>query len=222
MATVTGVTAERAQEIENASVTGAKISGNDLVLVTKGGTEVNVGRIIPPAVDNWPVGSIFMNTSPTNPAALLGGGTWVRWGKGRVPVSLDEAQVEFDAAEKQNSSATKSHTLGLPELPGHNHGGASGDDSPDHAHGGVTDTQGAHNHGVTMGTAATVAAGGQATVIDDSYHVEITSVAGAHGHNYTTYGSNARHAHGISSQGGGLPHNNLQPYITCYMWKRTA
>lgn len=24
------------------------------------------------------------------------------------------------------------------------------------------------------------------------------------------------------SSGGGSPHNNLQPYITCYMWKRTA
>lgn len=26
----------------------------------------------------------------------------------------------------------------------------------------------------------------------------------------------------IKSNGGGQPHNNLQPYITCYMWKRTA
>lgn len=26
----------------------------------------------------------------------------------------------------------------------------------------------------------------------------------------------------ISNTGGDTPHNNLQPYITCYMWKRTA
>ena len=26
----------------------------------------------------------------------------------------------------------------------------------------------------------------------------------------------------VISAGGGQAHNNLQPYITCYMWKRTA
>lgn len=26
----------------------------------------------------------------------------------------------------------------------------------------------------------------------------------------------------IENTGGSQPHNNLQPYITCYMWKRTA
>lgn len=25
-----------------------------------------------------------------------------------------------------------------------------------------------------------------------------------------------------TNTGGDKPHNNLQPYITCYMWKRTA
>ena len=27
---------------------------------------------------------------------------------------------------------------------------------------------------------------------------------------------------GVNSEGGNKGHNNLQPYITCYMWKRTA
>lgn len=28
--------------------------------------------------------------------------------------------------------------------------------------------------------------------------------------------------YGTTNTGGNQPHNNLQPYVTCYMWKRTA
>jgi microcystin-dependent protein len=30
------------------------------------------------------------------------------------------------------------------------------------------------------------------------------------------------HSHTAESKGGGYSHNNLQPYITCYMFKRIA
>ena len=45
-----------------------------------------------------------------------------------------------------------------------------------------------------------------------------------YGLNYE-YSNNWRYYQGtdiIESTGGGQAHNNLQPYITCYMWKRTA
>ena len=42
-----------------------------------------------------------------------------------------------------------------------------------------------------------------------------TSSAGAHTHSLTPKGKNA-------NTGGGGSHTNLQPYIVCYMWKRTA
>ncbi|WP_373152602.1 phage baseplate protein [Blautia massiliensis (ex Durand et al. 2017)] len=42
-----------------------------------------------------------------------------------------------------------------------------------------------------------------------------TSNAGSHTHSLTPKGT-------IASTGGGASHSNLQPYIVCYMWKRTA
>lgn len=51
----------------------------------------------------YPVGSIYMNINPTNPK-LLFGGTWVRFGKGRVPVSVDEDDTDFNEAGKIGGS----------------------------------------------------------------------------------------------------------------------
>ena len=42
-----------------------------------------------------------------------------------------------------------------------------------------------------------------------------TSSAGSHTHSLTPKGT-------IANAGGGASHSNLQPYIVCYMWKRTA
>ena len=41
---------------------------------------------------------------------------------------------------------------------------------------------------------------------------------------YTKDGTSIPYPQGIDtgSSGENQPHNNLQPYITCYMWKRTA
>lgn len=66
----------------------------------------------------WPVGSIFMNTSGTNPAAALGG-TWAAWGSGRMPVGVDSLQTEFDAAEE--TGGAKTVTLTAANVPQHSH-----------------------------------------------------------------------------------------------------
>ena len=71
-----------------------------------------------------PVGSIYINaTSATNPATLLGFGTWTAFGAGRVMVGLDAGNAAFDTAEETGGSADAvvvSHTHTVTD-PGHTH-----------------------------------------------------------------------------------------------------
>jgi hypothetical protein len=67
----------------------------------------------------FPVGSVFITVVVTNPATLLGYGTWVAFGSGRVLVGIDLAQAEFDAVEE--TGGAKTHTLTEAELPSHAH-----------------------------------------------------------------------------------------------------
>lgn len=144
-----------------------------------------------------PVGSLKFSETNVNPGTYMGG-TWAAWGSGRVPVGVDPAQSEFDTAGE--TGGAKTHTLTSTEMPTHSHTGTTG-------------SAGVHTHptrssgdagGSTLafmrsGNSGVVIGGG---MVDDE---------GAHTHGFTT-----------ATTGGGGAHNNLQPYITCYMWKRTA
>jgi hypothetical protein len=94
--------------------------------VAKGGTGVGtmanlaieVGKLL------YPVGSLYYNSSvTTNPATLLGFGTWTAFGAGRVPVGYNASNALFDALEETGGSAdaiTVSHNHTLTD-PGHSH-----------------------------------------------------------------------------------------------------
>jgi len=72
----------------------------------------------------YPVGSIYINASnSTNPASLLGFGTWAAFGAGRVMVGIDSGNAVFDAAEETGGTADSiipSHTHSVTD-PGHAH-----------------------------------------------------------------------------------------------------
>jgi len=54
---------------------------------------------------SYPVGSIYMNaTVATNPNTLLGFGTWIAFGAGRVPVGLNAGDAAFDTVEETGGS----------------------------------------------------------------------------------------------------------------------
>jgi len=143
----------------------------------------------------YPVGSIYTNASDsTNPATLLGFGTWERFGEGRVVVGVDSTDTDFDTVEK--TGGEKTHTLTDAEMPSHNHTGA-------------TSTDGSHNHTYSKSSSAGNGLDGTNGSADGG--TGTTSTNGSHSHSLN-----------INSTGGSNAHNNLQPYITVYMWKRVA
>ena len=53
----------------------------------------------------YPIGSVYINaTVATNPATLLGFGTWTAFGAGRVPVGIDVSDPTFDTAGEEVGS----------------------------------------------------------------------------------------------------------------------
>jgi hypothetical protein len=73
----------------------------------------------------YPIGSIYINaTDGTNPGTLLGFGTWVSFGAGRVPVGIDSSgspDTDFDTAEETGGVKEVTLTAAQSGLPSHSH-----------------------------------------------------------------------------------------------------
>jgi microcystin-dependent protein len=187
-------------------------------------------------LDAYPVGAIYIAVSSTSPATLFGG-TWQSFGAGRVLVGIDTGDADFNTVEE--TGGAKTHTLTTAEMPNHTHIQNSHNHTQDsHNH-----TQNAHNHTMSdnlqshsHGIKFNQTAGGgttdpriSSTGVVTSYG-PITNEDTPHQHtiynktptnNATTATNNATTATNQNTGGDGA-HNNLQPYITVYMWKRTA
>ena len=91
---------------------------------TKSATMTEIGAYILPLA--YPVGSIYISVSSTNPATSLGFGTWSAFGAGKVLVGLDSGDTDFDTVEETGGSKTSSavmnhtHTVNVTD-PGHDH-----------------------------------------------------------------------------------------------------
>jgi hypothetical protein len=137
----------------------------------------------------YPVGSIYTNaTSSTNPATLLGFGTWTAFGAGRVMVGFNSGNSLFDTAEETGGSAdaiTVSHThTATVTDPGHTHGS---------------------NY---VGSSNALGTPGGAAAVPTTLALIPTVTTGI--------------SVAVSTTGSSGTNANYQPYITVYMWKRTA
>lgn len=154
----------------------------------------------------YPVGSIYMSVNATNPSTYFGG-TWVAWGAGRVPVGINTADGNFNTVEKTGGASTVA--LSAAQMPAHTHGAGTL----------AAASAGAHTHNLQNQKAAwgVDGAGNRVMVDATSGYTALTNkaTASAGAHTHTISGATA-------STGSGSAHSNLQPYIVCYMWKRTA
>lgn len=159
----------------------------------------------------YPVGSIYTNaTNSTNPGTLLGFGTWVAFGAGRVMVGFDSGNSLFDAAEETGGSAdaitvSHTHTASVTD-PGHRHQLAA------------NVAIGSVYPNTTVTSSNQIAANAWASN-SESYIFAGTSTD-------ATIGRSSSETTGISvsnsTTGSSGTNANYQPYITVYMWKRTA
>ncbi|WP_270348679.1 phage baseplate protein [Megamonas funiformis] len=154
----------------------------------------------------YPVGSIYMSTVSTNPATLFGFGTWEAMPAGRVLL----AQGKSSWGTTYNAGSTggeATHTLTVGEIPSHNHT-ASTNTTGNHHHGTVW-TEGSYNVWGLYNSSTNHRGMGAGNDYDNA--LPNTSTDGNHSHTVT-----------INYTGSNQPHNNLQPYCVCYIWKRTA
>lgn len=153
----------------------------------------------------YPIGSIYMSVNSTSPATLFGG-TWARWGNGRIPVGVDTSQTEFNTVGK--TGGEKTHILTEAEMPTHTHSTIATIVT--------TTSNGAHSHTAKYSNSANVNGNGARVNGSGTLEGYVINSNGDHTHNVTIP------ALTTDAKGNGTAHNNLPPYITCYMWKRTA
>lgn len=151
----------------------------------------------------YPVGSIYMSANNVNPSIFLGG-TWEAWGAGRVPVGVDASDADFATVEK--TGGEKNTTLSLNNLPEHKH--FLGVNKPDAGRRLITTWISNINATTFLDWNYSATPSESSTILTRTY-------------GSTAYESAKTGKAGLSPEAIS-PVTNLQPYITCYMWKRTA
>ena len=174
----------------------------------------------------YPVGSIYIITSATNPSVLFGIGTWERVGAGR---GLIDAGAGILAGSTGGNDA---HTLTVNEMPAHTHS-AQVSEAGGHTHtrGSMTITgffgAGLYTRYFVNESGAFYATDvGGTKGMDDGgsmkSHYQINFDAARSWSGETSYAGQHSHAVAVGTAGGGQSFSLRNPYLAVYIWKRTA
>lgn len=143
----------------------------------------------------YEVGDLYLTTNSENPSVRFGG-TWELYGPGRGLVCVDSADAILNASKKTGGSTNP--------LSSHQHYGEA-----------WTNPGGNHNHIFNARWEGPNRASGAYW----SFNAD-----NPNGQIGTTYSGDHQHYFGVTvnAQGDNTNHNNWQPFITCYIWIRTA
>ena len=122
MASVTGKTSIKIDDLINDTIIDGELVNGHLILRNRAGAEIDAGVLNVDSatiLQSMPVGYVYISVDPTSPATLFGAGTWQRIAQGRMLVGQDPSQTEFDTVEE--TGGEKTHTLTTGELPAHTH-----------------------------------------------------------------------------------------------------
>lgn len=140
----------------------------------------------------YPVGSIYISTSNINPEDIMGG-TWESYAEGKTLIGTGTGtDINSNSVifEANTTGGEYTHKLTEEELPKHTHAFING---------------------------------GSVLVFGSTIH---SSQLGSISLGITTqeksgwYSGHNKNSSGIASSGNSEAHNNVQPYIVTYMWKR--
>jgi hypothetical protein len=196
---VSGLSAKNITKNGATALTAGDIPSGAVVEITYDGTQFQIKNISGLSVlaAAYPVGSIYMNAAvSTNPATLLGFGTWTAFAAGRMLVGLDSGDTNFDTVEETGGSKTSTALLA-------------------HTHTGTTSTTGAHVHFALPNTPSVPGSGA-------FYSASVAQGAAASASQPTTSNGDHSHTFTTDSSGSGASFSLMNPYIVVYMWKRTA
>jgi len=148
----------------------------------------------------YPIGSIYLGTLSTNPNTLFGFGTWVAFGSGRMLISQD---ATYPAGTTGGAATT---TLITANLPSHSHSATTTITDPGHTHTTTWNNINDFNQGSN-----TPGAEQSPDDIQGTFNIATNS---------NTTGITASTS--IGNTGSGTAATTISPYISVYMWNRTA